>query len=120
MQILLDENLPTGLTAALRGLGHDVEHAYTKDLGGHIDPDVRAVAESEERFLITQDIRFADVRAFASGTHAGLLLVRLKHPGRRALFEKVYSVFVSENVESWRGCFVVLSDAKLRVRCPAR
>jgi predicted nuclease of predicted toxin-antitoxin system len=119
MRILLDENLPLRLTAALRALGHDVEHVYTRDLSGRPDPDVRAVAEAEDRLLITQDIRFADARVFAPGAHAGLLLVRLKSPGRTALFEKVRRVFETEDVEAWRGCFVVLSDAKLRVRRPA-
>jgi predicted nuclease of predicted toxin-antitoxin system len=118
MRILLDENLPTDLVEALRALGHDVEHVYSKNLSGHSDPDVSAVAQSENRLLITQDIRFADARQFLPGLHAGFVLVRLKRPGLRAIFEKVRSVFEREDVESWRGCFVVLSDSKLRVRRP--
>lgn len=115
MRILLDENLPIRLVAALRALGHDVEHVYTKDLSGRPDPDVMALAQREERFLITLDRRFADARLFTPGTHAGVLFVRLKHPARRALFEKVRSLFEAEDVESWRGRFVVASDRKLRV-----
>lgn len=118
MRILLDENLPARLVAALRALGHDVEHVTAKNLSGRPDAEVRVLAESEDRILITQDIRFADARWFAAGTHPGLILVRLKSPGRRALMAKVKSIFESENVESWRGCFVVLSDSKLRVRRP--
>lgn len=106
------------LVAALRALGHDVEHVYTKDLSGRPDPDVRLAAESEDRFLITQDRRFADARVFAAGTHAGLLLVRMKNPGRSALFNRIREVFETDDVESWRGCFVVLGDEKLRVRRP--
>lgn len=119
MRILLDENLPFGLVSALAALGHDVEHVYSKNLSGHPDPDVRALAENEDRLLVTQDIRFADARMFVPGEHAGLLLVRLKSPGRQALAEKVRYIFESEDVESWRGCFVVLSDSKLRVRRPS-
>jgi predicted nuclease of predicted toxin-antitoxin system len=118
MKILLDENLPMGLVNALRALGHDVEHVYSRDLSGRPDDDVRSVAQSEDRYLIMQDRRFADARVFAPGTHPGLLLVRMKRPGRRAVFEKVRALFETEDVESWRGCFVVLSDAKLRVRRP--
>ncbi|MEO8378750.1 MAG: DUF5615 family PIN-like protein [Acidobacteriota bacterium] len=116
MRILLDENLPARLAVALRALGHDVEHVASRNLSGHPDSEVRALAETEDRILITQDIRFADARWFTAGTHSGLVLVRLKSPGRRALFAKVKAIFESENVESWRGCFVVLSDSKLRVR----
>lgn len=118
MRILLDENLPASLVEALRALGHDVEHVYTKDLSGRPDPDVRAVAEAEDRFLIMQDKRFADTRSFIPGTHPGVLFVRLKRPGRRAVRAKVIDAFQREDVESWRGCFVVLTDTKLRVRRP--
>jgi predicted nuclease of predicted toxin-antitoxin system len=116
MRILLDENLPAGLLQVLRALGHDVEHVYSKDLSGHPDPDVLAVAQAEKRLLITQDIRFADARTFRTGEHAGFVLVRLKRPGRRALTAKIRAVFESEDVETWAGCFVVLSDSKVRVR----
>jgi predicted nuclease of predicted toxin-antitoxin system len=115
MRILLDENLPFRLVSALRALGHDVEHVYTRELSGKPDDDVRAAAQSEDRFLITQDRRFADARVFAQGTHAGLLFVRLKSPGRNALFAKVRTVFVTEDVESWRGRLVVVSGTKVRV-----
>jgi predicted nuclease of predicted toxin-antitoxin system len=119
MRILLDENLPMRLIAALRALGHDVEHVYTKDLSSRPDPDVRAVAEAEQRFLITQDRRFADARIFLAGSHHGVLLVRLKHPGRDALLDRVREMFETSDVESWAGCFVVISESKLRVIRPA-
>lgn len=118
MKILLDENLPMRLVRALRALGHDVEHIYSKDLSGKPDHDVRALAYAEDRFLITQDRRFADARVFPLGTHPGILLVRMKSPGRRALYAKIRALFAAEDVESWRGCFAVVSDAKLRVRRP--
>lgn len=116
MRILLDENLPADLIGILRALGHDAEHVYSKNLSGHPDPDVRALAEAEDRLLMTQDIRFADARRFASGAHAGFVLVRLKQEGLRATIAKIESVFRTEDVESWRGCFVVIGEAKVRVR----
>ncbi|HKR63306.1 MAG TPA: DUF5615 family PIN-like protein [Thermoanaerobaculia bacterium] len=103
---------------ALRALGHDVEHVYTRELSGKSDENVRAVAQAEGRFLITQDRRFADARVFAHGTHAGLLFVRLKSPGRRVLFTRIRALFETEDVESWRECFVVLRETTLRVRRP--
>lgn len=116
MRILLDENLPARLVRSAPRAGSRCGARRVENLSGHPDAEVRALSESEDRVLITQDIRFADARAFAVGAHPGLILVRLKSPGRRALVAKVKSIFESENVESWRGCFVVLSDSKLRVR----
>ena len=116
---MLDENLPARLVRALRALGHDVEHVYTRNLSGHADEDVYALAQEEDRFLITQDRRFADARRFAPGANAGVMLVRLKRPGREALFEAIRTTFATADVESWRGCFVVLGASRLRVRRPA-
>jgi predicted nuclease of predicted toxin-antitoxin system len=103
----------------LRTQGHDVDTVADDALTGASDRMVWQAAQQAERFLITQDLDFSDVRAFAPGTHHGLLLVRLGKPGRRALSERVARLFQSEDVASWRGCFVVASDRKLRVRRPA-
>jgi predicted nuclease of predicted toxin-antitoxin system len=116
MRILLDENLPADLIGVLQALGHDVEHVYSKALSGRPDADVRALAEAEQRMLITQDIRFADARHFTPGAHAGFVLVRLKQEGLRAIIAKLRTVFETEPVESWRGCFVVIGENKIRVR----
>ena len=118
MRIKLDENLPGDLVTALRSLGHDVESVVTEGLAGHPDPDVWKAAQSEDRILITQDIRFGDARMFTPGQHAGFILVRLATPGLRVLIAKLQAVFTTEDVESWHGCFVVVSDSKLRVRRP--
>jgi Uncharacterized protein conserved in bacteria len=118
MRIKLDENLPTELIAELGAMGHDVEHVHTEQLSGRPDPEVWRAAQAEQRLLITQDIAFGDARMFTPGQHFGFVLVRLKRPGRGALLTKVSRIFASEDVESWPGCFVVLSDSKVRVRRP--
>lgn len=118
MRIKLDENLPLELIAELGAMGHDVEHVHGEQLSGRPDPEVWQAAQVEQRLLITQDIAFGDARMFTPGQHAGFVLVRLKRPGRGALLTKVSRIFASEDVESWAGCFVVLSDSKVRVRRP--
>ena len=77
MKIKLDENLPDRLVAVLTGLGHNVDTVRTEQLTGRADPDVWNAAQAAQRFLITQDLDFSDVRRYTPGTHAGLLLVRL-------------------------------------------
>ena len=69
-------------------------------------------------FLFTQDLDFSDVRQFAPGTHAGIMLVRLRNPGRIALLQTVTQAFIDENVATWSGCVVVLTERKLRVHRP--
>ena len=76
------------------------------------------MAQSEGRFVITQDLDISDIRKFTPGYHAGLLLVRLSRPGRGALRVRVNLLFENEDVGAWSGCFVVATDWKLRVSRP--
>ena len=118
MKLKLDENLPESLVAELSALNHDADNVRQESLAGRDDPDVWAAAQMAERFFITQDFDFSDVRRFQPGTHHGLLLVRLPDAGRVALTQRITEVFRSEDVETWKGCFVVLSGHKLRVLRP--
>jgi predicted nuclease of predicted toxin-antitoxin system len=117
MRIKLDENLPIELVAELRALGHAVDDV-SEGLSGRPDEEIFDAVHAEQRILITQDVRFA--RMFMAGPHAGFVLIRVKGAGRRILIARVRNLFEREDVESWSGCFVVLSDAKIRVRRPRR
>jgi predicted nuclease of predicted toxin-antitoxin system len=118
LKIKLDENLPTALADRLRGMGHDVETVHEEAMEGERDERIWSFAQSEERFLITQDLDFSDTRKFAPGSHFGLLLVRLREPGRLALTISVGEAFASHNVSGWAGCFIVLTERKLRILRP--
>lgn len=116
MKIKLDENLP--LPPVLRELGHDVHTINEEGLSGCHDWQVWDAAQRENRFLITQDLDFSDVRHFIPGTHSGILLIRLQSPSWRALTERLSLIFRTENVEEWKTCFVVVTEQKIRVRRP--
>src|SRR5262245_50151176 len=119
MKVKLDENLPASLIDDLAALGHDADSVPQEGIGGRPDGDVFAAAQEASRFLITQDLDFSDIRKFAAGTHHGLLLLRLRSPGRLALRRRVRALFEAEDVARWQRCFVVATDRKLRVRRPA-
>ena len=84
-------------------------------LAGHNDTDIWRSAQTEKRFLITQDLDFVDIAKYKPGSHYGIMLVRLKTPGRRALVKRVQEVFECEDSTEWHGCFIVLTDRKLRM-----
>jgi hypothetical protein len=65
---------------------------------------------------MTQDLDFSDARKFQPGSHTGIVLVRLQNPGRVALFSLLSSIFRNHDIEAWKGCFVVLSETKIRIR----
>jgi predicted nuclease of predicted toxin-antitoxin system len=115
MKIKLDENLPLGLADALERLGHDVHTIPGEGLAGKNDEHVWSACQHEKRLLITQDLDFSDLRRFAPGSHSGILLIRLFSPDWRYLSERVAQIFRKENVEEWFGCFVVVTERKIRV-----
>ena len=118
MKLKLDENLPESLLAELAALNHDTDNVRQEGLAGQDDPDVWRAAQAEQRFLITQDLDFSDLRKFRPGIHHGLLLVRLPEAGRLELTRRIIEIFRREDVQSWSNCFVVLSGHKLRVLRP--
>jgi predicted nuclease of predicted toxin-antitoxin system len=118
VKLKLDENLPEILIADLDALGHHVDNVRLENLAGESDSKVWQAVQHAERFLITQDLDFSDLRQFTPGTHHGLLLVRLRTPGRLALARRIRQIFASEAVEDWKRCFVLLTDIKLRVHRP--
>lgn len=118
MKVKLDENLPETLVDRLTALGHDVDTVRVERLAGKDDERVWDAAQQAERFLVTQDLDFSDVRRFQPGTHHGLLLVRLQTPSRRRLGDRIARVFETEDVSGWKACFVVVTDHKIRVRRP--
>ena len=119
MKIKLDENLPATLVGTLAHLGHETDTVVDEGLKGQPDEVVWPAAQSDGRFLVTQDLDFSDIRKFAPGTHHGLMLVRLRMPSQSLLERRVGEAFEEmEGSDAWVGAFVVVSDRKVRVTRP--
>lgn len=116
MNIKLDENLPARLVPALVARGHDVDTVAQEGLTGQSDAVVWQASRDAGRFFITQDLDFSDIRQFSPGSHPGLMLVRLREPGAQALLARISSL--AGELEGMAGCFVVVTDHKLRVKRP--
>ena len=116
MRIKLDENLPVSLVPVLQRQGHDVHTVVDEQLAGRSDGVIWQAVIGENRFLITQDLDFSDSRRFSPGSHPGILLVRLRIPGAKALIASVGAI--ADQIAQWSGCFVVLTENKIRVKRP--
>ncbi|MGQ9659834.1 MAG: DUF5615 family PIN-like protein [Thermochromatium sp.] len=116
MKIKLDENLPARLVRVLMDFGHEADTVRDQGLAGLPEEDVWQASQRERRFLITQDLDFSDMRRYLPGTYAGLLLVRMREPKAYALLARTSSV--AADLGSWAGCFVVMTDHKVRTKCP--
>lgn len=120
MRLKLDENIATSAGARLAALGFDVDTVLDEGLGGRPDADIWAAAQSERRFLVTQDLDFSDTRTFAPGTHEGLLLVRLPDAEQWRIADYLVAWFSAPDVKTWARCFVVATPNKVRVLRPAQ
>jgi predicted nuclease of predicted toxin-antitoxin system len=118
LRFKLDENIPVDAAPLLHAAGYDCHTVYDEQLAGAPDPDVAAVCRTEGRVLITLDLDFSDVRAYAPGTHAGIIVLRPRTPDRDstlALIERALSLFASEALT---GCLWVVDAERVRVRSP--
>jgi predicted nuclease of predicted toxin-antitoxin system len=118
MKVKLDENISVLVAVPLRALGHDVDSVIDEHLAGAVDDVVWTAAQREGRLLVTLDLDFSDIRKFTPGTHHGLVLLRLRDPSRRAVEERVLALFRGGDPNSWSGCFVVITDHRVRVVRP--
>jgi predicted nuclease of predicted toxin-antitoxin system len=120
MKLKLDENLPLRLQAILRELGHDVHTVQQENLTGAQDLRIWNSAQNDSRLFVTQDMDFSDLRKFMPGTHCGILIVRLHTPSWKRLVKRMTEIFRTEDVSSRPGCFVVVTEAKVRVVRPRK
>ena len=85
MKVELDEEIPVSLVRVLVARGHDVTTVTAECLVGQRDREVWGRCQTEGRLIITLGSDFSVVRQFQTGTHAGIVLVRLQQPGRVGL-----------------------------------
>lgn len=116
MKIKLDENIPVELAEVLVGIGHETDTVPQEGLAGQPDTVVWRASAQDGRFLVTQDLDFSDIRRFNPGTHPGVLLVRLNEPSRSKLIAHIERVFRTEAIENWKGCLVVVTEHKIRIK----
>jgi predicted nuclease of predicted toxin-antitoxin system len=116
VRIKLDENVPSRAIEVFAHHGHDVDTVREEGLAGCSDGEIWEAAKADGRLLVTQDLDFSDIRRYRPGTHPGLLLVRLREPGATELVRKLGAV--AGDLSTWAGCFVVLTDHKIRVKRP--
>ncbi len=81
--IKVDEDLPLAAVKRLLEHGYEAVHVVDQRMGGWKDGPLWKVIQQENRFLITADKGFADVRAHPPGEHAGILLLRPDEDGIR-------------------------------------
>ncbi|MGB0091931.1 MAG: DUF5615 family PIN-like protein [Solirubrobacteraceae bacterium] len=92
MKALLDEQLSPRIAELLRSRGHDVQAVGERaDIAGKSDRLILEVAASEDRVVITNNVKdfrpIAAERLARGESHAGLILLPSKRSRTRAVVE---------------------------------
>ncbi len=87
-------------------------------MGGWRDPDLWQAVQAENRFLITADKGFADLREHPPGTHGGVLLLRPSEDGIGPTVGLLEEVLAATGLDDLAGCVTVATPQGLRIRRP--
>lgn len=84
--------------------------------GGLKDPELWRRLQKEERFLVTADKGFGDVRRFPPGTHAGILVLRPARESAVAFEQLLKEVIKQHDMIGLKGWVTVASPGRIRIR----
>jgi predicted nuclease of predicted toxin-antitoxin system len=116
VRVKVDKDLPKAATQLLRERGFDALSVIEQGMGGSKDIALWSAVQSEQRFLVTADKGFGDIRSFPPGTHAGILVLRPDEPGVRPLVELLTDVLKGYDLEDLSGTLAVASPRGIRIR----
>jgi len=114
-RFLVDANVPKSVVRCLRDLGHDVGDVRDILPNGTSDPAVFRTAQDEGRILVTHDLGFANIIAYPSGSHAGIIVIRPQNLRPTTTADMVCS-YVKAHEDQLLGALIVLSPGRARVR----
>lgn len=120
MHIKVDEDLPKAVTSMLQNRGHEAISVLEQGMSGCKDSELWQAVLAEQRFLITADKGFADIRLYAPGKHAGVLLLRPAQDGIRPMIDLLERVLASYELETLAKTVTVATPRGIRIRRSAK
>ena len=116
IKITVDDDLPRQAVQILRERGYAAASVIEQGMGGWKDPQLWIAIQSEERFLVTADKGFGDIRVYPPGKHFGILLLRPDEDGIRPVIELLQQVLNSYHLEDLVGTVTVATPRGIRMR----
>ncbi|HXT60964.1 MAG TPA: DUF5615 family PIN-like protein [Pirellulales bacterium] len=111
----LDENLPPAAADLLRGASHDVMTVYEQGLRSRADTDVLTVCQGERRALISLDLDFSNILQFPPERFAGLIVLRIHKPGKRAVLSLMQRLIPHLDPALVAGRLWIVDEHRIRV-----
>jgi len=116
LKVIVDENLPGRAVQLLKEHGYDAASVVELGMGGWKDSQLWVTIQKDERFLITADKGFGDIRVYPPGTHFGILVLRPEEDGIRPLVDLLQKVLQAYRLEDFVGATTVATPRGIRLR----
>ncbi|MDR4503313.1 MAG: DUF5615 family PIN-like protein [Candidatus Scalindua sp.] len=116
MKIKVDEDLPNKVVELLREQGYQAVSVIEQEMGGFKDADLWPIVQAEQRFLITADKGFADIRIYPPGTHCGVLLLRPDKDGIKPILSLLEKVLRSCDLNELNRTITIVTPSGIRIR----
>lgn len=114
--IKVDEDLPEEIADILNAAGHDAVTVRSQGWSGIPDAELWLRIQAENRWLVTADKEFGDIRKFVPAPGAGIVLIRAEVESRRQYLALATALLRSFPIETAAGCLVVVTPRGVRVR----
>jgi len=115
MKLFLDENLPISFVESLQKLSFGVEHVRTVGLQGADDQRIALYAKNQKAILITKDVEFGSLLLYPSGSHYGLVVLRLPDNFKKEQILTALTHFLAQG-KNLAGFITTVERGKYRVR----
>ena len=116
-KFLADENISPQTVKLLRDLGYDIKAVAETGLKGHEDGEIVALAEKENRIIITHDVGFGSIYYFSKRQQVGVIIVRV-HPSTLEEVNPIITNFLTKvdlEKNKLTKKLIVLNKKKYRV-----
>jgi predicted nuclease of predicted toxin-antitoxin system len=107
---------PPGLAALRRAAGHDCAHVYELGFGGQPDEQVMALADRDNRILVSADTDFGELLANAPVLAPSVILLRRADKRARSLAAVILANLEQVADDLAAGALIVISDTRIRDR----
>lgn len=117
MRVLLDADLPYRAKAPFLARQHDAMHVRDVGLSTAADRVIYHYAVAHRRLLVSRDLGFADVRAYPSRAHYGIVVLRVPSDWTAVHIVRVFETFLSRiDPEHLTRALTIVEPGGYRIR----
>jgi len=116
VRVKVDEDLPRQIADMAVVHGHDATTVLAQGWQGTPDDVLWGRIQSEQRWLVTADKGFGDLRRYAPGSHSGIILLRSPEENRHNYLELAAMAFARLALDDIAGAVVVVTPRGVRIR----